>query len=205
MSQLDLLASKPLTLVDDRTGLVTYVPDVIGPELAAEWFDGLLAGIAWHDQRREMYGRIVDVPRRTAHFALGAADAPPCLMQAASIAAAQTGAAFNSVGLNLYRDGSDSVAPHNDHMEEIVPGSSIALLSLGATRRMIIRSKQTPRRNFPIDLEAGSLLVMSYASQKYYDHGVPKTRAETGPRISLAFRRRPGPVAQRAYRARPSP
>ncbi|MEO7149416.1 MAG: alpha-ketoglutarate-dependent dioxygenase AlkB [Rhodanobacteraceae bacterium] len=202
MAQLDLLGSKPLTLVDDHTGLVTYASDVIDRESAAGWFDALLARIDWPDQRREMYGRVVDVPRRTAHFVLGAADTTACLMQAARIAEAQTGAVFNSVGLNLYRNGSDSVAPHNDHLEEIVPGSPIALLSLGATRRMIIRSKQPPRRNFQIDLDAGSLLVMSYASQKYYDHGVPKTRTATGPRISFAFRCRPVSVAQRAYRAR---
>jgi alkylated DNA repair dioxygenase AlkB len=76
----------------------------------------------------------------------------------------------------------------------LIAGQPIALLSLGATRRMTIRSKTTPRRILDLDLEPGSLLVMSYETQFHYDHGIPKTTAEVGPRISVAFRnRRPTP------------
>ena len=96
---------------------------------------------------------------------------------------------FNSVGLHLYRDGRDSVAPHNDHLYEIREGFPIALLSLGATRRMTIRAKAAPRRSLHVDLETGSLLVMDYAT--HYTHGVPKTTAAIGERISLAFRVKP--------------
>jgi alkylated DNA repair dioxygenase AlkB len=95
------------------------------------------------------------------------------------------------VGLNFYRDGRDSVAPHNDHLDEIAPGYPIVLLSLGATRRMTIRAKAVPRRVLHVDLAAGSLLVMSYDTQLHYTHGVPKTSEPVGPRISLAFRVRP--------------
>jgi alkylated DNA repair dioxygenase AlkB len=56
---------------------------------------------------------------------------------------------------------------------------------------MTIRSKKRPRRNFDIDLEDGSLLVMSYETQLHYDHGIPKTRTPVGPRISVALRVRP--------------
>ena len=102
-----------------------------------------------------------------------------------------TGVPFNSVGLNFYRDGRDSVAPHNDHLDEIVDGHPIALLSLGATRRMTIRAKNPPRRAIQVDLAAGSLLVMSYATQLHYTHGIPKTNERVAPRISLAFRVKP--------------
>jgi alkylated DNA repair dioxygenase AlkB len=98
---------------------------------------------------------------------------------------------FNSVGLNLYRDGRDSVAPHNDHLHDIREGFPIALLSLGARRRMTIRAKAAPRRSMHVDLETGSLLVMDYATQVHYTHGVPKTSALIGERISLAFRMKP--------------
>jgi len=98
------------------------------------------------------------------------------------------GEPFNSVGLNLYRDGRDSVAPHNDHLNEIRTGFSIALVSLGATRRMSIRAKMPPRRLMHVDLERGSLLVMSYATQLHYTHAVPKIPHQVGERISLAFR-----------------
>jgi alkylated DNA repair dioxygenase AlkB len=95
------------------------------------------------------------------------------------------------LGLNFYRDGRDSVAPHNDHLDEIAPECPIALLSLGATRRMTIRMKAAPRRVFHVDLAAGSLLLMSYETQLHYTHGVPKTSEPVGARISLAFRVRP--------------
>jgi len=98
---------------------------------------------------------------------------------------------FNSVGLNLYRDGHDSVAPHNDHLYDLQKGFPIALLSLGATRRMTIRAKAAPRRSMYVDLEAGSLFVMDYATQLHYTHGVPKTADPVGERISLAFRVKP--------------
>jgi alkylated DNA repair dioxygenase AlkB len=90
--------------------------------------------------------------------------------------------------LNLYRDGRDSVAPHNDHLNEIRAGFPIALVSLGVTRRMTIRAKAQPRRVIHVDLEPGSLLVMDYATQLHYTHAVPKTDDVVGERISLAFR-----------------
>ena len=64
--------------------------------------------------------------------------------------------------------------------------------SLGATRRMTIRAKAPPRRPIHVDLEPGSLLVMDYDTQIHYTHGVPKTHAAVGERISLAFRVKAG-------------
>jgi alkylated DNA repair dioxygenase AlkB len=90
------------------------------------------------------------------------------------------------------------VAPHNDHLYEITAGFPILLVSLGATRRMTIRSKEPPRRVRLLDLEAGSLLTMSYESQLHYTHGVPKTREPAGERISLAFRVRPLETSRRS-------
>jgi alkylated DNA repair dioxygenase AlkB len=138
-----------------------------------------------------MYDRDVDVPRLVARYRLDGGTIPPVLHEATARASAATGNAFNSVGLNYYRDGRDSVAPHNDHLYEIVAANPIALISLGATRRMTIRSKDRPRRVFDLDLEGGSLLVMSYETQLHYDHGVPKTKTPVGPRISVALRVRP--------------
>jgi alkylated DNA repair dioxygenase AlkB len=138
-----------------------------------------------------MYDRQVDVPRQVARYKLTDAQLPPVLAEIARDASVATETPFNSVGLNLYRDGRDSVAPHNDHLYEIVAGYPIALISLGATRLMTIRSKAKPRRIFDLDLEDGSLLLMSYETQLHYDHGIPKTRAPVGSRISVALRVRP--------------
>jgi alkylated DNA repair dioxygenase AlkB len=183
-------------LVDDSTGSITYLPDTVDAASAALWFETLLQGVEWRTERRWMYDRQVDVPRLVAGFRFAGADVPRPLRDAREIVAAVCGADFNSVGLNLYRDGHDSVAAHNDHLDEIVAGSPIAVLSLGATRLMTIRSKARPRRAYDVDLEPGSLLVMSYETQFKYDHGIPKTAAQVGSRISLAFRVRPSELTR---------
>lgn len=194
MSQLSLFASASETvLVDDARGRIVYTRDFLPVEVARAWFDEVRGAVAWEAQRRRMYDREVDVPRLAGHFPLASQDAhlPEAIRAAAHQVIAATGVAFTSVGLNFYRDGRDSVAPHNDHLDEIAPGCPIALLSLGATRRMTIRAKAAPRRAFHVDLAAGSLLLMSYETQLHYTHGVPKTSDPVGPRISLAFRVRP--------------
>jgi len=53
-----------------------------------------------------------------------------------------------------------------------------------------LRVERLPRRLLRLDLEQGSLLLMDYATQLHYDHGIPKEKAPVGPRISLAFRMR---------------
>ena len=194
MSQLPLFAEGSETVfVDDARGRIVYTPDFLAAEVARAWFDEVRSAVAWEAQRRRMYDREVDVPRLVGHFRLTpeAAHAPGAIQAAAHQVIAATGVVFTSVGLNFYRDGRDSVAPHNDHLDEIAPGCPIALLSLGATRRMTIRAKAAPRRVFHVDLAAGSLLLMSYETQLHYTHGVPKTSDAVGPRISLAFRVRP--------------
>jgi len=203
MSQGGLFGPEPLVIVDDDHGRFAYEPDVISAAQAVVWFDALLAGIPWEAQKRSMYGREVDVPRLVQHYRLAEPDLPAVLGEAGRVAIARTGIPFTSVGLNLYRDGQDSVAPHNDHIEELAEGASIALLSLGATRRMTLREREEPKRRFDIDMEPGSLLTMSYATQFHYDHGIPKTKTPVGPRISLAFRVRPdGKAGGRRYISR---
>jgi alkylated DNA repair dioxygenase AlkB len=192
MSQLSLFTDAGETvLVDDAHGCIVYTPHFVSPEVARAWFDEVHGAVAWEAQRRWMYEREVDVPRRVGHFRLAAADVPRAIRAAAQQVIAATGVAFNSVGLNFYRDGRDSVAAHNDDLDEIARGSPIVLLSLGAGRRMTIRAKAAPRRVLHVDLAAGSLLLMSYETQIHYTHGVPKTSEPVGPRISLAFRVRP--------------
>jgi alkylated DNA repair dioxygenase AlkB len=203
MSQLTLFESSERLLAEDERGRIAYTPEFVDAATAARWFAELRDGVSWRTERRMMYDREVDVPRLLGTFRL---DPPPDSAPAAIVDAAgrvrhSIGAPFNSVGLNFYRDGRDSVAPHNDHLYEIRKGFPIALISLGATRRMTIRAKEPPRRPIHIDLEPGSLLVMDYASQIHYTHGVPKTSEPVGERISLAFRvKRPrGAPAGGAY------
>ncbi len=162
---------------------------------AGKWFAALRDAVDWQSERRRMYDRDVDVPRLVARYRLDDAGLPAVLADAAARASKVSGTPFNSVGLNYYRDGRDSVAPHNDHLYEIVARYPIGLISLGATRLLTIRSKATPRRILDVDLENGSLLLMSYETQLHYDHGVPKMREPVEARISVALRVRPSTVS----------
>jgi alkylated DNA repair dioxygenase AlkB len=196
MSQLSLFEPADAVLVDDASGRIAYTARFVPPAIAEGWFSQLRDEIVWRAERRRMYDRDVDVPRLTAHFHLALDEPPPvaapdAILQAARQVITKTGVPFNSVGLNRYRDGADSVAPHNDHLNELVKGFPIGLLSLGATRRMTIRAKEPPRRAVHIALESGSLLLMSYDTQLHYTHGIPKTAEPVGERISLAFRVKP--------------
>jgi alkylated DNA repair dioxygenase AlkB len=191
MSQLALFGqARETVLVDDARGRIVYTSDFLPADVAGTWFDEVRDGVAWAAQRRWMYDREVDVPRLVGHFRLcpQAAEVPAVIRAAAQRVIAATRVRFNSVGLNLYRDGRDSVAPHNDDLAELARGYPIALLSLGAGRRMTIRAKAKPGRVLRVDLAAGSLLVMSYETQRHYTHAIPKTSEPVGPRISLAFR-----------------
>ena len=191
MPQTSLFATDAQVLTDDARGRIAYEPGFVDRTTARAWFEEIRERAPWASQRRQMYDREVDVPRLTARYAIGDEDAPAAIRQAAARVQAQTDVAFTSVGLNFYRDGRDSVAMHNDHLYELEPGFPIALVSLGSPRRMAIRAKQPPRRSLALDLEPGSLLLMSYETQLHYLHGIPKTKEDVGPRISLAFRVRP--------------
>jgi alkylated DNA repair dioxygenase AlkB len=191
LTQLGLFGAGRRTIVDDDTGSIVYAPAFVELETARKWFRTLRDQVPWQSERRRMYDRDVDVPRLVARYQLDDAGLPPALGEAARRVATTTGTPFNSAGLNYYRDGRDSVAPHSDHLYEIVARHPIALISLGATRLMTIRSKSKPRRVLDLDLEDGSLLLMSYETQLHYDHGIPKTRTPVGARISIALRVRP--------------
>lgn len=205
MPQLSLFEPGETVLSDDEMGRIVYTPRFVAPATARAWFDELRPVVPWKAERRWMYDRRVDVPRLTAHYPLtpGARDElPPAIAAAADEVIGRTGVPFNAVGLNLYRSGQDSVAAHNDHLRILVEGFPIALLSLGATRRMSIRARAPQKRGWNLDLEEGSLLVMSYETQLHYTHAVPKTKEAVGERISLAFRAMPEgrPEADDPYR-----
>ena len=193
MPQLTLFEPGEMLVADDERGRIAYTPRFVDAGTAEVWFTELRRAVKWRAERRLMYDREVDVPRLVGHFRLDStSDCTPCVIQdAARRVIDSLRVPFNSVGLNLYRDGRDSVAPHNDHLNEIRKGFPIALVSVGATRRMTIRAKAPPRTAVHVDLEPGSLLVMDYATQLHYTHGVPKTTEPVGERISLAFRVKP--------------
>lgn len=187
---MDLFNNGPHRLVEDAEGGIRYWPDFIGMDTANSWFQALLRGCDWQSEQRPMYDRIVDVPRLQAWYPLQ--EVPEVLPLQAMLTQVQTVApgAYTSAGLNLYRNGNDSVAMHNDTLHHLLPGQPLALVSLGAPRRMNIRAKAGGRA-LGIELQPGSLLVMSHASQTTHEHGIPKTARPVPPRMSVVFRARP--------------
>ena len=184
-----IVPSATEALVDDATARIVYRRALFDENQAQLWFERLRDKVEWRAERRPMYDRIVDVPRLVGSYALSDADLPEPIALMRGPIEEFCGFAFNAVGLNFYRDGKDSVAPHGDHVERGPVGAPVALVSLGSTRRMRIRSKSLPRRVLDLDLESGSLLVMDYRSHLNFEHGIPKTRDLVGPRVSVAFRK----------------
>jgi alkylated DNA repair dioxygenase AlkB len=121
MAQLTLFDSRASVLADDERGRIAYIPGFVDDPTASAWFTELRREVKWRSERRTMYDREVDVPRLIGSFRLDQpGSAPDAILDAERRVVERLDVPFNSVGLNLYRDGRDSVAPHNDHLSEIV-------------------------------------------------------------------------------------
>ena len=149
-------------------------------------FDDVVATTSWHAHRRPMYDRMVDVPRLTATLP---DDGPvhPVLAEVADRLQACHGTTFDRIGLALYRDGRDSVAPHGDQIVRDLDESVMATVSCGATRRFVL-SPVAGGPSTSFDLGHGDLLVMGGTIQRTFRHGVPKTNRAVGPRLCIMFR-----------------
>ena len=159
---------------------------------ADELFAHLVAEVPWRAERREMYERMVDVPRLVCHYGPGEELPHPALAEARELLsrhyADELGEPFVSAGCCYYRDGHDSVAWHGDRIGR---GRShdtmVAIVSLGSPRKLLLR----PRGGSVEQTHAvghGDLLVMGGSCQRTWEHAVPKTSRPVGPRISVQFR-----------------
>lgn len=160
-------------------------------------FDELMTAVPWRAERRQMYDRVLDVPRLVSFCDL-TTEAPPHPAVARlrrrinDIYAGELGEPFTTAGFCLYRDGSDSVAWHGDRTRlgrSNTEDTMVAVVSLGASRLFAMRpsgggaSLRLPQAH-------GDLLVMGGSCQRTWEHAVPKTTTPTGPRISIQFRPR---------------
>jgi alkylated DNA repair dioxygenase AlkB len=98
-----------------------------------------------------------------------------------------SGAIFNSVLLNLYRDGNDSISWHTDAEPELGRNPIIASVNFGETRLFQLRHRYT-KEKVTIELIHGSLLIMKGELQHFWQHQVPKTSKKVNARINLTFR-----------------
>ncbi|MBX9921173.1 alpha-ketoglutarate-dependent dioxygenase AlkB [Mycolicibacterium frederiksbergense] len=158
-------------------------------------FDELMEAIPWRAERRQMYERVLDVPRLVSFHDLTDGPAPhPAIARLRrrlnDIYAGELGEPFTSAGLCLYRDGTDSVAWHGDTVgRSSTEDTMVAIVSLGARRTFAMRPR-TGGRSLRLPQGHGDLLVMGGSCQRTWEHAVPKTARPTGPRISIQFRPR---------------
>ena len=178
-----------------------YDAQAYPPAQADALFAALHAEISWLRHRLRLFGRDVDAPRLSCW--IGDRDAvytysgtrfdprpwTPAVARLREDLAACLGVRFNSVLANLYRDGRDSMGWHSDDEAELGAEPLIASLSFGAVRAFRLRSRATRAQALALDLAHGSLLVMAGATQRLYQHALPRRARVLAPRINLTFRR----------------
>ena len=164
-------------------------------------FDELLENINWRQDRIKIFGKQIELPRLTAWYGdkgksykySGIIMNPnpwiPPLLSIKQRIEPVAELSFNSVLANLYRDGKDYVSWHSDNEPELGKNPTIASVSLGDTRRFLLRHKSNKDlETVEIALTHGSLLIMQGSTQHFWKHQVPKTAKSKTERINLTFR-----------------
>lgn len=181
-------------------GIVQLYRDFLDSTESGILLKALSANVAWKTHSIQIFGKTVSIPRLTAYYGdegavytySGVSNHPlpwlPALRQLKLKIAQYTGVSFNSVLLNLYRSGSDSMGWHRDNEPELGTNPVIASVSLGSERLFKMRPYREKIPVVPIVLTSGSLLYMSGETQHYWEHAVPKTSVSMEPRINLTFR-----------------
>jgi alkylated DNA repair dioxygenase AlkB len=168
-------------------------------DLAPGWVSGadalfqtLIAAVPWRAERRQMYDRVVDVPRLVSFYGEGEPLPHPVLEQARAALDAYygrwPGEPLCTAGLCLYRDGRDSVAWHGDTSGRQAAQTIVAIVSLGNPRALLLRPRGGGGPALRHEVGHGDLLVMGGTCQRTWQHAVPKAATAKGPRISIQFR-----------------
>ena len=148
--------------------------------------DALIETVDWEQHRRWMYERMVDDPRLSRWVSTEEPLPHPALAPVRSALEAKYDVPLGGIGLNYYRDGRDSVAPHRDRELRHLDDTLIAIVTLGAQRPFLLRPRGGGKSR-DISPASGDLLVMGGRTQVNWEHGVPKVK-RAGPRISVTWR-----------------
>lgn len=196
---MDLFASSttlsPIPLAD---GELYYLERLSLPWEPAAVLARLLAETAWRAESITVFGRQHLQPRLTAwhgdrsytYSGLTLHPEPwtPLLAAIRRAVEGVTGREFNSVLLNYYRDGRDSMGMHSDDEPELGPEPAIASVSFGQVRPFVLRHKRSGEQ-LQLPLASGSLLLMAGKTQHHWVHGIKKSARPLGPRLNLTFRK----------------
>ena len=154
-------------------------------------FEALVRDVPWRAERRQMYDRVVDVPRLVHTYGVGEELPHDALAQARDRLSAhyrdELGEPFLTAGCCYYRDGNDSVAWHGDRIGRgNREDTMVAIVSFGDPRRLTLRPRGGGE-SIAVTMGHGDLVVMGGSCQRTWEHAVPKVAA-AGPRISVQFR-----------------
>jgi alkylated DNA repair dioxygenase AlkB len=198
-ANLSLLSTEPLRLDLPDADVRLWRP-AFRPDEADELLALLRNRIDWQQEDIVIFGESRRVPRlvawhgdpgtaytysRTAHEPL---PWTPELQRIRQRVEELTAHRFNSVLLNLYRDGNDGMGWHADDEPELGREPVIASVSFGATRRFKLRRRRMRIAASTLELAHGDLLLMAGQTQHAYVHAVPKTARSVGTRVNLTFR-----------------
>ncbi|WP_162427963.1 alpha-ketoglutarate-dependent dioxygenase AlkB family protein [Pontibacter pudoricolor] len=178
---------------------VYFVPDFFTQQESERYFEQLLEQVNWKQEKIRMFGKELPMPRLTAWYGdkaymySGLENKPqpwlPVLLQIKDKVETATGHNYNSVLLNLYQNGQNSMGWHSDDEPELGPEPTIASVSFGAERRFGFRHRHNKaQKNIYLTITHGSLLLMQGPTQRNWQHAIPKTARPTGNRINLTFR-----------------
>jgi alkylated DNA repair dioxygenase AlkB len=170
----------------DETAWVDHAPGWVAGSDGV--FRQLLDEAPWQHRVVPMYGSMVEEPRLTVWWQRDTGDPPvlPLVEDMRVALSVRYEVEFDSVGLNLYRDGRDSVAWHRDRIAKEVDDPLVAIASVGEPRRFLLRPYRGGSSRVFL-LGRGDLLVTGGTTQRTWQHTVPKV-ARAGPRISITFR-----------------
>jgi alkylated DNA repair dioxygenase AlkB len=150
-------------------------------------FDVVVDELTWQQGTERIQGEDVLRPRLTASVPVGELTGRLATFAAAGeLLGERYGVPFERVGVNLYRDGRDSVAWHGDRIARDLPSATIAIVSLGQARPFKAKPAEGGS-SLTFRLGHGDLLVMGGSFQRTWRHAVPKV-ATAGPRISVTYR-----------------
>lgn len=191
---------KSIEIIINEDGLVMYISDFISFDLSEDFFHRINNTTNWLQQEIKIFGRMVPMPRLTAWYGdkesrytySGLDNNPqpwlPVLLELKQMVEAYTGLSFNSVLLNLYRNGDDAMGWHRDNEKELGQNPEIVSLSFGAPRNMRFKHAVNKEKKEVKELTPGSLLWMRGATQHHWYHCIPRTAKVASPRINLTFR-----------------
>jgi alkylated DNA repair dioxygenase AlkB len=197
MNQLDLFGN--LEGYSFPQELLEYTPAFLTREEADLLIEKFIETVPWQQTELKMYDKLIPTPRLIAwygdsgsNYQLGRIlEILPWTTELSSLRERiekASGYTFNSVLLNYYRDGSDSVSWHRDKESALGNRPVIASLSLGQERSFDFRSVTDHKLKYSLPLAHGSLLLMKGDLQTGWEHRIAKSAKVKLPRINLTFR-----------------